>query len=217
MLAGDAPKADDIERVANRLFALGMTLNDVPETQNTFVGWDPKKTKDPEMFKLAAELFESSLKIKVSTKSRAALGSIYGFLGNWEKASATFAELFESQPILTGNPKKVNVGAANNNPFLLVALFEQGVAEYQIAATQNQKERFPQAQTIFDALIKVYQLDGWNWWHAQYYSIKNRADWGQYVQAKADLNDLERKSNDLGVKHGLGPAFEALKADLANK
>lgn len=217
MLAGDAPKADDIEKVANRLFALGLTLNDVPETQNSFVGWDPKKTKDPEMYRLASELFESSLKIKPATKSRASLGSIYGFLGNWDKASSTYVELFDSQPLLKGTPKKIDVGMANNNPHLLVALFEQGVAENQLAVASNEIERFAGAQAIFDALIKVYAQDGWLWWHAQYFSLKNRADWGQYVQAKADLNDLERKSNDLGVKHGLGDAFAKLKEDLKNK
>lgn len=217
MLAGDAPRVEDVERVANRLFALGMTLNEVPETQNTFVGWDPKMTKDPELFRLASELFESSLKIKPSTKSRASLGSIYGFLGNWDKASTTFAELFENQPLLGGTPKRVNIPAAKNNPHLLVALFEQGVAENSLGLANNERDRFLAAQAIFDALIKVYQADGWNWWHAQYYAIKNRADAGQYVQAKTDLNDLERKSNDLGVKHGLGPAFEKLKAELATK
>ncbi|MDZ4772422.1 MAG: hypothetical protein SGI72_04730 [Planctomycetota bacterium] len=217
LLAGDSVRVEDVDRVANRLFALGMTLNEVPETQNTFVGWDPKKTKDPELFQLASELYESSLKIKPSSKARANLGSLYGFLGNWDKAASAFADLFENQPLLAGSPKKINVTTANNNPHLLVALFEQAVAENHLAVEKNELERFPNAQASFDALIKVYTANGWNWWHAQYYAIKNRSDSGKYVAAKTDLNDLERKSDNLGVAHGLGPAFERLKEELKNK
>lgn len=216
LLAGDSPRTTEIDPLANRMLALGLILNEVPEKQNTFVGWDPSRNKDPELFQLTAELFSASLKIKPSTKGRASLGSMYGFLGQWEQASTTFAELFENQPLLVGNPKRINIQVANANPELLVALFEQAVAENTLGRLKNERERFGTAQTTFDQLGKVCQQGGWNWWHAHYYAIKNKADDGKYSEAKADFNEFERR-NDFAQSPGLADELAALKAELATK
>ncbi|MBL8858987.1 MAG: hypothetical protein JNL28_10810 [Planctomycetes bacterium] len=217
MLAADSPRVADADRLANRLFALGLILNEVPEDQNSFIGWDQAKTKEPEMFQLAANLFEASLRLRPSTKSRASLASLYGFLGNWEKAVSNFAQLFDSEQMLTGIPKRVNITMARDRPWLLVALFEQGVAEHNLGKQNNEFERFRTAQTIFEALAKVYTPDSRDWWYARYYTIRNMVDDGKYDTAKTELNDLIRRTNDLGLQYGLGDKFARLKEDLRNR
>lgn len=215
ILTGDVPRVEDVDLLANRLFALGLILNDVPETQNTFVGWDPKRTRDTDLFQLAAEMFESSLNIKPNDKSRASLGSLYGFLGKWDKAATKLGELFDSKPIIVN--KKINVALANENQYLTTAVLEQGVAENHLALADNDNDRFRRAQVIFDALSSAYSATSRMGWNARYYAIRNRYDMGDYQTAKTEFNELERKSDNMGAEFGTAELFAKLKEDLKNK
>lgn len=223
LLANDNPNIDRVVEIANRLLSLGLDQNGVPENQSTFVGWDPKATKTTELYQLAGDLFTAALERKPSSKGRASLGRIYGFLGKFEKAAEQYAAVFDSEALLVSSDKsgskdkRLNMGLAKNNPYLVEALFEWGVVENFLAGPQNDRERFRRAQEIFDALRKSYTANGWGWWQANYYSIKNKADLGEYVAAKADLNDLERTTNDLGAQFGLADEFAALKERLKDK
>lgn len=223
MVSSDNPNVEKVVEIANRLLSLGLDQNAVPANQSTFVGWDPKQTKTTDLYQLAGDLFTAALERKPSSKGRASLGRIYGFLGKMDKAAEQFAQVFDSEKLLVVNEKsttkekRLNMNMAKNSPYLVEALFEWGVAENALAVEQNDSERFRRAQEIFDALIKSYSANGWSWWQAQYYSIKNRTDDGKYVAAKADLNNLERTTNDLGAQFGLADEFAALKERLKDK
>jgi hypothetical protein len=218
ILAGGEGKVSEVEDIANRLFILALDINEVPADTSTFIGWDPKKTKDADLYQTAADLYESALRRSPNYKSRAILGKVYGFLGKWDKAATTFAELFDTEPLLDAKAKKINITLAQQKGELLPALFEWGVAENKVATAESDNDRFRRAQTIFETMRnRVYTPLSWWWWQAQYYTIRNMADMGQYAAAKFELNKLERESNDLGSKVGLAAAFAALKKELDAK
>ncbi len=219
MLAGGEANVKDVEDIANRLFVLALDTNEVPADTSTFIGWDTKKTKDTELYQIAADLFESALKRSPNYKSRATLGKIYGFLGKWDKAKSTFAELFDSETLLDAAKKKINISVAQSKKELVPALFEWAVAENKVGLAQNDTDSFRHAQLVFDTLKGrgVYSPGEWWWWHAQYYAVRNLTDMGNYTAAKFELNQLQRQNDDMGAKFGLAPAFEALKKELESK
>src|SRR5437016_593563 len=95
LLGSENPKTAEVEKIAGRLLALGLDANGVPQDLNTFVGWDPTKNKDTELWSVAAGLYEKSLNLAPNYISRANLGRLYGFLGRWDKSATEFGKLFD--------------------------------------------------------------------------------------------------------------------------
>jgi hypothetical protein len=61
LLKGESARsASELEQIAMRLYVLGLTFNGVPESDTTFIGWSPKKTRDPSLWQQAADLFEAA-------------------------------------------------------------------------------------------------------------------------------------------------------------
>jgi hypothetical protein len=217
LLAGAEIKTSEVEGIAKRLFALALDINEVPKDTSSFIGWDTKKNKDASLYQIAADLFERALSQRPNEESRATLGKIYGFLGNWEKSAKVYGDLFDTVQLLDTKEKKLNMTVARNHPNLVLPLFEWGVAENKLANVESDGDRFRRAQVIFDTMVKASNTLEWRWWWSKYYVIKNKADMGNYLGAKSDLNQLERETNDLGVTYGLGPLFAELKKDLGSK
>lgn len=218
LLTQDTPRVKDVEEIAGRLLNIGLIVNDVPEKQESFVGWDPKTAKDGTLWQLSAELFAAGLKLSPNYKSQVLEGRAWGFLGKYDKASAVLGELFDAEKVLNVQDKKLNMAVIKSKPELYASIFEYGVAEHEVARADSDTDRYRRAQDVFDVLAKaIPPTNECPWWQAQYYALRNLTDAGNYNRAKNEFATLERTTNDLGAKCGLGDKFKALKDDLANK
>jgi tetratricopeptide (TPR) repeat protein len=219
MLKSDSPRVRDIEEVGNRLVALGLDLNEVPETQTTSVGW-MKPIKDAQLWQLSVDLFVKALDVSPNTKMQVSLGRTYGFLGKWDKAAETFAALFDQEPILDpADPKKFNRPLLREKKELLPAYFESGAAEHEVAVKDQDSDRFRRAGLIFDNLIRerMFADNSQEWWWAKYLQAKNQFDAGNYQAADILMRAIDRETQGYGKAFGLEPLFTKLKQELADK
>jgi hypothetical protein len=217
LLTQDTPNVKDAEAIATRLLNIGLIINNVPEKQTSFVGWDPKSAKDGSLWQLSAELFAATLKLVPSYKSQVLEGRAYGFVGQYDKAAAVLGELFDAEKVLNVTDKKLNMALMKSKPELFESIFEYGVSEHEVARADSDTDRYRRAQDVFDVLAKALPAGQCSWWQAQYYALRNLTDAGNYNRAKNELATLERTTNDLGATCNLADKFKVLKDDLANK
>jgi tetratricopeptide (TPR) repeat protein len=219
MLKSPGSKVSDIEAIALRLLILGMQSNGVPEGEDLFVGWDPKNTRDPSLWQLSAELYESAFSLQPSYKTEIYLGRLYGFLGQYDQAANRLGTLFDKDPIWDAEKKKFDRRALTGRTELYFAYFEWGVAEHLFGVSSNDPDRMRRAQGILDALTRPQELEpnSRNWWYATYYRLKNMYELGNYNEADIAFNDLERRTQGLGAQYKLDGLFNRLKTDIRSK
>jgi tetratricopeptide (TPR) repeat protein len=217
-LAGGVAKSSELEGVANRLFVIACHFNGVPDDVVSFVGWKGGTGKANTTWERAAELYEAALAATPSYRTAISLARTYGFLGKWDKASQTYARLFEQEPLINKQTGKFNTETIRAKPELLDAYLESGVAEHQTALVDKDKERFLRAGKIFDTMCANTEANSKRWWQSKYYLIRNLVDRGEYKDADIALRSVERTTNDYdGGKYGFKPLFLELKTQLAGK
>jgi hypothetical protein len=214
LLKAENPKVRTIETTANRLYAIGLISNEVPESQSLFVGWDPKKVRDASQWQLSSDLLEAALRIQPGYAMQITLGRVYGFLGQYDRAATVLGALFDQEKIYDDKKNQLNRKVLQGKPELLGAYFEWGVAEHLVAVKDQDTDRFRRAQQILSAMTKNLDANSRNWWYAKYYEIRNAADAGDYENARFLLNDTERTTTGFGKEFGLEPLFVALKDEL---
>jgi tetratricopeptide (TPR) repeat protein len=206
-----------VEETAGRLFTLGLIANEVPETQVTFVGWDPKKNKDTGNWTLAVELLTKALDVQPGYKMEITLGRAHGFLGNYDKVVAVLGALFDREKIYDEKKNNLNRKVYQSKPELLYSYFEWGVAEYFVAEKTQDSDRFRRAQTILSTMTRNLDANSSNWWYAKYYEIANKLAAGSYTDACFLMNDLDRTTSGFGQEFGLDRDFAKLKNELKDK
>jgi tetratricopeptide (TPR) repeat protein len=216
LLKTDSIRPADVEAIAERLYVLGLLFNGVPETTDTFIGWDTKKLKETKLWELSAELYQAGLRISPSTKAQLNLARISAFLGRWKVASDAFGEFSNSSgsvfdPIET---KKLARGVTAE---AIQAYIERGVCDLMVATAENDKNRLNLAEDTFNRLYAVLKVDSATWWQSAYYLVKCRYERGNYREADDLLQGIERATNKLGGDTSLAPAFIELKKDIAKK
>jgi tetratricopeptide (TPR) repeat protein len=219
LLKGESARsASELEQIAMRLYVLGLTFNGVPESDTTFIGWSPKKTRDPNLWQQAADLFEAALKISPSDQTQINYGRVLGFLGRWAEATAVYSQLFDQYQLFDRDTKKLNGDLVRNKKELLPAYLEWGVCAHNAAEKDNDAELYVRADSILDNLSKALTLDTKMWWQAKYHQIKSKFDQGKYEIAGNLLRDAERQTAPpLGNGGGLTDEFKALKDDIGRK
>lgn len=213
-------RSSDIDTIAVRLFSLGLRFNEVPEGQDSFVGWPAGKTRETNLWKQAAELFEAALQLSPSYKNTILLGRTNGFLRDWPEAAAAYGRLFDADPIYDAENNKFNNSLLRSKPELYQAYLEWGVSEAEAGMKEqdpDRAERFARAQTIFANLVRVPDSSSKVYWHAKYQQIRLQIETGKYQDAKFQMNDIERNNSELGAPAGLQADFKALKETLDKK
>jgi tetratricopeptide (TPR) repeat protein len=221
LLKGEIRASAEVASIADRLFVLGLIFNDVPEGQGvTFVGWDPKKAREPKLWQEAADLYAAALRVAPSYKTEIALGRCHGFLGDWSEARTVLAALFDREPVWDGTARRFQANALRSKPELLYAYLEWGVAEHLASAPDGEIEGLTRAASVLENLVGPGGLTATSplWWHAKYHQCKALADAGRYTDAELRLRDTERQTSKLGGDDArLQERFKSLKAELAQK
>ena len=221
LLKGEIRRSEEVASIGDRLFVLGLIFNDVPEGQGvTFVGWDPKKTREPKLWREAADLYATALRVSPSYKTEINLGRCHGFLGDYAEAATVLATLFDREQVWDGAARRFNTGALRSKPELLYAYLEWGVAEHLASAPGGELEGLTRAASVLENLVGTGGLTPTSdlWWQAKYHQCKALADAGKYTDADLKMRDAERTTSNLGGNNPkLVEGFKALKAELAQK
>jgi tetratricopeptide (TPR) repeat protein len=212
-------RASVIEEVANRLFAIGLHFNDVPESWDSFVGWQASQTKEPNMWKEAEGLYRAALLLAPSYQNMIKLGRSLGFQGMYPEAAAEYGRLFDSEPIIEAgsSPAKFNSSLRRQKPELYLAYLEWGVAAQLSAAKSQDAEMYLRADTIFANLVRTPDPTAKIFWQAKLHQIQNLMGQGKYRDAGLVMRDVERNNTDLGAPAGLQAEFKKLKDEIAKK
>lgn len=209
-----------VEELAMRLFTLGLEFNEVPAGHETFAGWSKKKTKDSVWWERAANLFAEALKISPSQRSTMYLGRIHGFLGDWSKAADVYGSLFDVVPLFDRVQGTLDSKVRRDNPSLVDAFLEWGIALHNAGSEENDVDRLSLAKPIFDVLCKPGGLtpNSRSWWYAKYHQIKLLVDQGKYEDAEIVMRDVTRTTQTLGGDDPeLKQSFNELKDGLSKK
>jgi tetratricopeptide (TPR) repeat protein len=212
-------RAATIEEIANRLFAIGLHFNDVPDNWDSFVGWQPSQTKEPNMWKEAESLYRAALQLAPSYQNMIKLGRVLGFQGQYAEAAAEYGRLFDSEPIIEpgSSPPRFNVSLLKEKKELYAAYLEWGVAAQLSAAKSQDAEMYLRADTIFTNIVRTPDTTTKAFWHAKLHQIQNQMSQGKYRDAGLLMRDIERTNSELGAPAGLQAEFKKLKDDLGKK
>jgi tetratricopeptide (TPR) repeat protein len=188
----------------------------VPEGQDTFIGWDPKKVRDTKLWELSAELYQAGLRVSPSTEAQLNLARISAFLGRWKVASDAFGEYASSTGSIFDavNPKRLSPGIGSA---AILAAIERGVCDLQVAIAEKKKDGFDLAEDTLGRLYTVLPPDSQMWWYSAYYLIDCRFERGNYKEAKDLLHEITRSVNKLGGDTSLAPAFAELAKEVEKK
>ncbi len=220
LLLADPIKVSAVELTAGRLFTLGLIANEVPESQQTFVGWDPAKNKETANWTLCADLLTRALEVQPGYLMQVTAARAHGFLGDYKRAADVLGALFDAEPIYDTTKKALNRKLLKSKPELFNSYLEWGVAEHLVAQKDQDADRFRRAQVILTAMTKNLDPMSRNWWYVKYYEIANMYASGAYGDACFGINDLERTTDSakgLGQEFGLNDEFAQLKDQLKDK
>jgi tetratricopeptide (TPR) repeat protein len=214
-------RASDITAVADRLLVFAFQFNEVPEKWESFVGWQPSRSREPGFWSSTEELYTAALGLSPSYQNQIKLGRVLGFQGKYGEASVVLARLFDTEPIVqtdaVGGPAKFNASLMAQKKELFLAYLEWGVAALETAILEKEAEMFVRADDIFGNITRIPAADRPEYWHAKYHQLRSLMQQGKYKDAKIAMNTIERENSKLGVPAGLENDFKTLKADLEKK
>lgn len=213
----EAMRVDDLELIANRLFALALVFGDVPDDVQSFVD-SAAARPDAGQLEQAARIYEAILPLTPSYRTRINLARVQGFLGRWHEAASHYSELFSQQRFADLNAHMIDGEALRAKPELIFALLEWGVCERELGARESDTSRLTRAADIFETLVGS-TVEGTDlWWKAKYNQLRNMADRGNYDFADVGLRAVERNWPDFdGGKLRLAEKFKALQQELSGK
>ncbi len=213
---GEGVRTEDLEELANRLFALALQFNEVPESAGaTFVDWRPSGRKAPEVWEQAALLYEAAVSRSPSHRPRISLGRCMGFLARGREAARVYAELFEHEPLVDRESRRLNAGLLRAKPELLPAYLEWGVAEHRTGLSDSDADGFRRASEIYSILASNLPENSAMWWQAKYLQIRVLVDQGEYGQAEFLLRDLKRNTGEFPADQK--ERFRELEEQLSTK
>lgn len=216
----EAIRVDELEQIANRLFALAMQFGRVPDDVASFVD-SSSAVPSRDQLEQAARIYEAVLPLTPSYRTLISLARVLGFLGRWQEAAAHYSELFSQQRFADTATKTIDQTALRAKPELLSAYLEWGVCEREAAKQESDSERLARlnrSSAILETLANSTARDSKMWWQSKYYLIRTLIDLGNYKVADTALSSLERTTEDFdGGKYGLNEKFRALKQELSGK
>jgi tetratricopeptide (TPR) repeat protein len=143
------------------------------------------------------------------------LGRCYGFLGRWREAARVYAELFEHEPLVDREARRLNAGVLRAKPELLPAYLEWGVAEHRTGLADSDADGFRRASEIYSILVSNLPENSPMWWQAKYLQVRVLVDQGDYGQAEFLVRDLKRNTGEFPEEWK--ERFRKLEEELSTK
>jgi tetratricopeptide (TPR) repeat protein len=214
--------ADTMVDVGRRMMVYALHFNGVPETRQNFVDWTPGQKNAPDYFRKAAEIFKAGLEQNPDYRNSINLGRCYGFLKQWPLAADVYAKLFEQEPILTKDKRKLDTNVTKPKPELSLAYLEWGVAERMAYAEDQNKDRLTRClNVIFTPLAFSLkpEVTPEAYWGAIYHLVMTLNDKGDYNDALLTIENQQRQVNPAydEDKFGYKSRFDPVEADLRVK
>jgi tetratricopeptide (TPR) repeat protein len=214
-------RAGDLNVIADRLLALAYQFNEVPQKWDSFVGWQPSRSREVSLWRDAEDLYRAALVLAPSYQNQIKLGRVLGFQGNYAESASTLARLFDNEPILLfdtdGGPPKFNAKLLEQKRELFLAYLEWGVAAYEAGVQTKEAELYRRADEIFGNVVRIPAAESPVYWFAKLFQVRSLMQQGKYQDAKLVMNDIERKNSVLGEPAGLQNDFKALQTELSKK
>lgn len=219
MLKSTSARGNEVTRVAERLYTLGLIGNDVEG--DSFLGWKAPRGADLDNWRSAADLYEAALRQAPSRKGRLYEARAQGFLGEWERAADSYARLFEEITLVDAGTGKFSAAVLQDPDLqklgIVTAYIEWGVAESAAGKATQDTEHTAKSLGIFANLAKnpnSVVLDSKPWWIFKYSQIQALVTKGDFKEAGIQLRDAERSTPALGKPAGLENEFKKLKLDI---
>ncbi|MSR63962.1 MAG: hypothetical protein EXS08_16175 [Planctomycetes bacterium] len=190
-----AVRVDELEPIANRLFALALQFNGVPDSVESFVEWKATKL-DGTLLEVVARAYEALLAVSPSYRNNISLARVLGFLQRWEDATDGYARLFEREDFINLGTRTINTTTMTEKPELTPALLEWGMCEREIGVAKTAPERLSRASSIFEALVVGTREGSKNWWPAKFWQLQTMFDRGDYETGKIGIDSVERTNPD---------------------
>jgi hypothetical protein len=209
---------ETLESVADRLFLFALHFEGLPETTDSFVDYGGKPLSN-ELLDTAVRAYELLVPLTPSYRTAIKLARTQAFLGRWEEAAATYADLFQRENFADPVTKTINQEAVAAKPELIFAYIEWGVAEREIGVEQgNDTTRLQRASGIFEALVMGTQQESKLWWQSKYYQVQTMVDRGAYDVADVALKSLKRNWEHYDAnQYGLEERFKKLEEEVGKK
>ena len=218
MLKSTSARGNEVTRVAERLYTLGLIANDVEG--DSFLGWKAPRGADLDNWRSAADLYEAALRQAPSRKGRLYEARAHGFLGDWERSADAYARFFEEITLVdpgTGKFAQTVLGDPDLQKLgVVTAYIEWGFAEGRAGKATQDTEHTAKALGIFANLAKnpnSIVIDSKPWWIFKYEQIQALVTKGDFKEAGIQLRDAERSTPALGKPAGLETEFKKLKTD----
>jgi tetratricopeptide (TPR) repeat protein len=186
-----AVRIEELEPIANRLNALALQSNGVPDAVESFVEWKGNKVDDP-LLDIATRAYEAVLTVTPSYRTQISLSRALGFMQRWEDASESYARLFERESFVNLSSRTIDPVAMREKPELAFALLEWGVCEREIGVSKNAPDRMSRASSIFESLVVGTRKETKLWWLSEFYFVQTLSDRGEYQTADIAVRDLGR-------------------------
>jgi tetratricopeptide (TPR) repeat protein len=214
----DSAKGVELEEVGSRLFVMGLHFAQVPDTQDTFIGWTGERRRGEKYWVDAAALLEGAIARSPSSKTMVKLGQVQAFLGKFKEAANTYAKLFDGESFTDSTTGRIDRAMLTAKPELLPAYLEWGVCERMAAVADKDSARFTRCLKIFENVCQTMDQKAKAWWTAKYHQINTFIDRGDYETANTAFKSVERTSDPEVMKtHGYKEAFAETKAILDKK
>lgn len=219
MLKGTSARGNEVTRVAERLYTLGLIENDVDG--DSFLGWKAPRSAELDNWRSAADLYEAALRQAPSRKGRLYEARALGFLGEWERSADAYARFFEEITLVDPGTGKFATTVLADPDLqklgVVTAYIEWGVAESNAGKATQDTEHTAKSLGIFANLAKnpnSVVVDSKPWWIFKYAQIQALVTKGDFKEAGIQLRDAERSTPALGKPAGLENEFKKLKADI---
>jgi tetratricopeptide (TPR) repeat protein len=217
---------EDILAISDRLYAIGIKTNELPESIDVFVTMPNKTFENSELFKQASFYYTMILSGQYGKVNKndvfkilLKLSRCYGYLRLWPDAKKSFEDLVKSEKLLDEN-NRIVTDVTKRNPSLLAVYQELGFV-YRELALSGEKHNFASALTVFGNILNATAKDSKAWWINKYYAFLTyyeRGDGDDLKTVDIGLANLQRNYPDFdNGKHGLKDKFLSLQKEVKEK
>jgi len=211
-------KAEDLLQVANRLFAIGLDVNNIDTKVDSFFEVPDLKPTDVTPWEHAAELYERVLQTSPTWQTRLALARVDGFLRRWGDAETSYAQVLAERPVVDAKNNRLDPKVLKAFPELLNGYLESGFAAREAAIAAKDTGRLSRASEVFDRVSQSVPDDSKQWWYARYGQIRTLFDRGAYEPADLAMRGIERTNPNFdNDKFNCKLRFTGLKQEIALK
>src|SRR5262249_13698717 len=187
---------DDLSRIANRLFVLGLVINGVDEKTETFFEVPEQKFADPSIWEQAAELFDRLIKGETASyKIKIYCGRALGFLKRWQDCADVLEPCMQELKLVDAR-NQLDSRVWSQKPELIPSYLELGFALRNAGIAAHDNTQLAHASQVFERIAAGTRADTKSWWYARYGLLRTLVDRGEYKEADVTMSIIQRGSPD---------------------